>query len=214
MASDFLLTDTNLASLRQRAIALAEAHGFRELANALSLGCTPLAFRVLQRLPHDAQAVAFYLLLEDVPGREACAHRLAAINHVGQPSERFPLPGYSIGTGAADFADSARALRQGVRTAATAMGRDGPLATIYYLALSAAASRWNALDPDGAVLKVERETVLGTMATVMEVLACAGVVDDRIDQVDDLREAFALTLRGLSPLDRDVDGWKVKAVWP
>ena len=124
MYAELILNDEELAALAERAASLANENQAPDLAQAIDQGCVAAALAVLRKVSHDAQAIAFWSVLGEVPGREAIAHRLAAINALGAVTDRYPLPSFEVNEGIPlTFHSTIAALRTEVAERAGAAGR-------------------------------------------------------------------------------------------
>jgi hypothetical protein len=189
--------------------------------------------RELQKMA-NAGAIAFYLLLGDVPGREDIALRLAAVNDVLEPALKRPPTGNFTHLVSADFYGKATSLNSNfslplstemegpvtllgelqefesaVRAEASRLAREGLLTNVDYLASEAVACRCNALGL-GALMQSRKAPALATLLLSLRLYVCAGVIEDGVAGVERVRDMFSLSLRGLAPIQHDGSNWLVE----
>ena len=213
MYAELILNDEELAALAERATSLASENQAPDLAQAIDQGCVAAALTVLRKVSHDAQAIAFWAVLGEVPGREAIAHRVAAINALGAVTDRYPLPSFEVDERIPlTFHSTIAALRTEVAERAVAAGRGKELALARYLSLAAITARLNATGGMRGVRADSPRMAKAAQARCLDAYVGAAVVEDRVAEADELREAFALALAGFAPGERSGGHWLVREV--
>ena len=207
-----LITDTELATLRERGIALATQYKLEDVASAIREGCVAGALNSLRGLRVDRQATGFHLLLQSTAWSQAVADRLAAVNQMSPVSDRFPPPSFIVGRAPFTFSTRLLAMEEMVRSAAGAANRGRLLAIVHYLASAAVAERLNQMG-GAKPFEDQQNGIYHSVAGSLQAFVCAGVIKDQIPGINELGEAFALALHGYAPLERQATGWIAQEVW-